>query len=206
MSVEQAEGGGTTMVEEVTLPALDIKTMELKLIGDSPMIQHKFSEKARKQIEEKQAQKASAGRKKRDPKAEYKASMHEYPGGGYGFPAGGIKKAAIRGVKMAGAVMTDMRAAFHVVGEGDDQLVKIDGKPSMRTDMVRLQGNSADIRYRGQFKKWSAKLLIRYNARAVSPEQIANFFRLGGFGNGLGENRPQYGGSYGMFHVAMEDE
>lgn len=202
MTVAQQDPG----IVEVSLPRLEICTMEMELVGDSPLILNRFPEKARREIEGKQAQEASVGRKKRKPKEEYKASLYEHPKGGYGFPAGGLKQAAIRGSKAAGAVMADMRGAFHVVGDGEEQVVKINGKPSMRTDMVRLKGTVADIRYRGQFKEWSMTLLVRYNARAVSPVQIINFFQLAGFGVGIGEWRPQHNGQMGMFHVAVEGE
>lgn len=195
------------VIEEITLPQLEICTMELKLIGDSPLISNQFPEKARKQMEDKHKGAASAGRPKRKPKEEYKASLYTHPGGGYGFKATAFKLSAIRGAKAAGAIMADMRGAFHVIGVGEDQLVQITGKPSMRTDMVRLaKGGTCDLRYRGQFKEWSTTLLIKYNARAVTPAQIINFFRLAGFGVGIGEWRCEHGGQYGAFHVAIESE
>lgn len=78
----------------------------------------------------------------------------------------------------------------------------------MREDMVQIGGMSkvADIRYRGEFPTWRAKLNIRYNASAISPEQILTMLNLGGFANGVGEWRPSRDGSFGTFHVASADE
>ena len=45
-----------------------------------------------------------------------------------------------------------------------------------------------------------------YNASAVSPEQIINYFNIGGFGVGVGEWRPEKDGQWGRFHVATDGE
>lgn len=61
---------------------------------------------------------------------------------------------------------------------------------------------TADIRYRGEFQEWSALLPIQYNAGVITKEQLANMLNMGGFAVGVGEWRPEKGGSYGMYHVA----
>ena len=71
----------------------------------------------------------------------------------------------------------------------------------MREDMVRVGMGVADIRYRGEFKTWSAEFSVRYNASAISLEQLVNLFNLGGFACGIGEWRAEKGGTYGMYHV-----
>lgn len=87
--------------------------------------------------------------------------------------------------------------AFHIMGD----LVEIEGTPEMREDMVRVGMGVADMRFRGEFKTWSACIPIRYNQGVFSAEQIVNLFNLGGFGCGVGEWRPEKGGSFGMYHV-----
>jgi hypothetical protein len=72
----------------------------------------------------------------------------------------------------------------------------------MREDMVRLQGSTADIRYRGQFVEWSAAVPVLVNTVALSIEQLANLFVLAGFAVGVGEWRPERNGQYGRFEVA----
>ena len=76
----------------------------------------------------------------------------------------------------------------------------------MREDMVMVGGmtKTADIRYRMEFQNWWAEIRIRYNANAISPEQIANLFNMGGFSNGIGEWRPSRDGAHGTFTVAVE--
>jgi hypothetical protein len=82
-------------------------------------------------------------------------------------------------------------------------MVEINGEPTMREDMVRVGMGTADIRYRGEFKQWSAILPITYNSRAISPEQILNLIMIAGFAIGIGEWRPERDGNYGRFEIAQ---
>ena len=82
------------------------------------------------------------------------------------------------------------------------ELVKIEGEPTMREDMVRVGMGTADLRYRGEFREWSTTFMIRYNANVLSVEQHVNLFNTAGFAIDVGEWRPQKDGSYGMFRVA----
>jgi len=67
--------------------------------------------------------------------------------------------------------------------------------------MVRLNGKTADIRHRGEFKEWSADLEVQYNEDWISAEQIANLISLAGFSVGVGEWRPEKNGQYGTFEI-----
>lgn len=183
----------------ISIPKIDVRHMEVTLIGDSPLICHKWSEKAKKEMLDKQMKKAKAARAAKDPEADFHASLYQMPDGGYGFPCVAFKSAAVGACRFSeGIKMTEARGAFHIVGE----LAKIDGVPTMREDMVRVGMGSADIRHRGEFKTWRVTLLVSYNASAFSPEQIINLLNIAGFGVGVGEWRPEKDGSYGRFHVA----
>ena len=145
------------------------------------------------------------GKKKRNPKEDYEASLYPYPGGGYGFPAVAFKKAACRAAKDSKLGITGAKGALHFIGVGKDALVKIQGAPNKRDDMVRIGMGTTDIRYRGEFKKWSAVLTIRYNRRRLSMAQVLNLLQTGGFESGVGELRPEKTGhDHGMFHVVLE--
>jgi hypothetical protein len=121
-----------------------------------------------------------------------------HPDGGYGFPAIAFKAAAVDAATFVdGITKVEMRGAFHI----NDELVKIEGSPAPREDVVRVGMGTADLRYRAEFKKWKTTLTIRYNSRAISAEQITNMFQNAGFAIGIGEWRPQKDGRNGMFHV-----
>lgn len=185
----------------ISIPRIDVRYMEITLIGDSPLISHKWSDKAKKQMLDKQMKKAKSGKEAKNPEQDFKDSLYEHPEGGYGFPCVAFKAAAVGACRFAdGMKMTEARGAFHVVGE----LAKIEGEPTQREDMVRIGMGIADIRHRGEFKTWRTTLTIAFNASAISVEQITNLLNLAGFGVGVGEWRPEKDGPYGRFHVATE--
>lgn len=183
------------------MPSMDIRYISIKLIGDSPLICHAWSPKAKKEMLDKQMKKAKGGREAKNPEKDFEESLYKV-NGGYGFPVRAFKKAAVDACRnISGIPMTLARGAFHIDGD----LVPIKGEPTPREDMVRIQ-TTTDIRYRGEFKVWSVILSIRYNAAVLSAEQIVNLFNIAGFAVGVGEWRPEKNGSNGMFHVAQEGE
>lgn len=53
--------------QKIELPALKIEQITLMLIGDSPLIVHAWSEKAKKQMLDKQMKKATSGKEAKNP-------------------------------------------------------------------------------------------------------------------------------------------
>lgn len=174
-----------------------IRTVALMIEGTNSLICHSWSDRHKKEILDKQMKKAKTGRDAKNPEQDYKDSLYPHPDGGYGFPAIAFKNAAVRAAKQAGINMTDARGMFYIAGD----LVKIDGTPSMREDMVVLNKKSADIRYRGEFKEWKAELKITINESVASVEQIINLFNLAGFSVGVGNWRPECNGQFGTFKI-----
>lgn len=189
---------------EIVIPPIEIHRMKIQLVGDSPLIVHRWSEKAKKQILEKQMKIAQPGKTAKDPEQDFQDSLYIHPEGGFGFPAIAFKAAAVSACRFSdGTKMTFARGAFHIEGE----LVKIEGdEPIMREDMVRVGMGTADIRYRGEFKNWSVTIPVSFNKHALSEAQIINLFNLAGFGVGVGEWRPEKDGSNGRFHVAVNGD
>jgi hypothetical protein len=202
----------------IELPALKIGLMEVTIVGDTPLIVHAWSSKAKREMLDKQMKVAKGAKEAKNPKADFEASLYRLPDGGYGFPSVAFKGAAVTaGTSVAGITKVAARQAFHVLGEDADvqgafdgcksrvNLVRVEGgPPSMREDMVRVGMGTADLRYRGEFVDWHAKILVRYNANVLSESQILNLLNTAGFAVGVGEWRPEKDGSNGMFHVATE--
>lgn len=185
------------MSESITLERPDIRVIEIHIRGTAPLICHKWSEKAKKEMLAKQMKKSSPGKEAKDPERDYRDSLYVMEDGGYGFPAIAFKAAMVRAGTYADLKMTFLRGAFHI----NHEFVRIIGEPSMREDMVRVGMGTADIRYRGEFKTWEAVLPIVYNARAISPEQLANLIIIAGFSVGIGEWRPEKDGQFGTFAI-----
>lgn len=201
----------------ITIPAIDLRTATITLRGDTPLIMHKWSEKAKKQMLDKQMKVAvSKGHDAKDPFADFVDTIYfigEKPeinspedfqraidnGARFGFPAVGVKASAVSAGFRAGVTknLVSMNGAFHI----DSEFIEIKGTPQMREDMVRVGMGVADIRYRAEFPEWSATFDVRYNAGVLSLAQLCNLFNLGGFAVGIGEWRPEKGGNYGRYHV-----
>ena len=181
----------------LSVPAPRIVSLKIHVQGTAPLISHRWSDKAKAMMLAKQTKKATQAKDAKNPEQDFEDSLYRTENGGYGFPAVAFKSAAVRAGTYADQHMTFLRGAFHVSGE----LVEIDGQPEPREDMVRLNGKTADIRYRGEFAKWSAAVPVELNEAVLSVEQLVNLFTIAGFAVGIGEWRPERNGQYGRFAV-----
>lgn len=184
-----------------------IRQVTIPIVGISPLIVHAWSEKSKKMISDKQAGKAKNKKHEiRDPEADYEQAKHIAEDGWEGLPAAAIKAAMIRGAKMVGMVMKDVQAAFFVNADCEKtQLVRLHGESRMRMDMVRVGMGAADIRYRPEYPEWYIELNIDFNEGLISIDQLHQIVKAAGYGNGLGEMRPEKGKfNYGRFKLANE--
>lgn len=185
---------------------LNIERIKIPLIGESSLILHAWSEKAKKMILDKQMKKAAAGKEAKNPEQDVLNCF--YPPADdetslYGFPAVAFKAAFVAAARtFAGLKMTELRAAMHITCEH----VPIYGAWAPREDMVRVSNGVADIRYRPEFAQWGTVLPVAFNAGYMSREQVANLFQSAGFSCGVGEWRPERNGAHGMFRVGDMSE
>ncbi len=194
-------GDGVDKKPELNIKGLKIEFCNFNIVGTAPLIVHRFSEKAIRMIEDKQKKK-SKDRSERDPQAEMDSCLYKFVDGKRtGFPANGFKAAMIRAGKSLEYVMKDLQSQFFVVGTDGGDLVEIKGEYALRTDMVRVGQGVADIRYRPEYKEWTAELIIKYNSAVISNEQLGQLVIAAGFGCGIGEMRPEKSksGSYGVW-------
>lgn len=187
--------------EEIKFKPINLQTLGIRINGETPLIMHKWSEKAKKQIRDKQQKKPEAQKAKeaRNPEQEFKEAIYTDTDGDYCFPSIAFKKAAVEACRQADITMALARTLFFVEGE----FVKIESdEPIMREDTVVIGRGTTDLRYRPEFRNWSCELRIRYNADVISPEQLIGIFELAGFASGIGEDRPnRTGNNFGMFTV-----
>lgn len=216
----------TKKSEIVNIERLKIEHRQITIVGDTPLIVHAWSEKAKKEMLEKQQKKTKTSSKAiRDPFAEFMNACYwitEKPkedteeafaeaiqnGAKFGFPVTAIKQAAQSTLYRLGVIPNQMimRGAFFIKGIGENQLGEIitPYPPECREDMVKIGGISktSDLRYRPCFNDWKMVLDVEYNASSdMTWEQIVNGINTAGFMNGIGEWRPEKDGPYGRFHV-----
>ena len=208
----------------IEIKPINIVTTTVRIAGDTPLIMHRWSEKAKRMILEKQMKKTkSSAKEAKNPVEDFIESIYwmegkpsEYTeeafdescrnGARFGFPVTAIKQATISSAYRNGITkdMASLRGAFFIAGEGSELLAEVKGcVPTMREDMVRVGMGVADIRFRGEFANWYMDLQVSYNANgAYTLDQIINLINVGGFSCGIGEWRPEKDGNYGMYHVA----
>lgn len=129
--------------------------LRVPILGVSPLIVHRFSEKAKRMMLDN-----ATGRKTpkepKDPDAEYEACFYRLADERYGFPADAFKQATVGAARFYGkqVTMTALKQFVFISGEiGDDgrQLVEIHGEPRMRHDVVRVGRGGSENRFRPEF-------------------------------------------------------
>lgn len=222
----------TTKTELVEIKPIEMKTMEIEIIGDTPLIMHAWSEKAKRMMLETQQGKAK-GKKKpvRNPVDDFIQSLYwltEKPvykedaseeecekafneaiakGAKFGFPITAFKQAGNAAAYRMGWVknQTGLKGAYFLNAEFGDMVEIISDTPIMREDMVKIGMGTADIRYRGEFRNWRAKFKVTVNTSGTfNIENILNVINAGGVVCGVGEWRPEKDGQFGMYHIKTE--
>lgn len=178
-----------------------IFSVDITIQGTSPLITHKFSERAIDAMLAKQQKLAAKPREAKEPQQDFEESIYRTESGEPGFPALGINRCMVNAARFVdGLKMTVLRGAIQI--PADTVLPVIGDGPQMRRDMVRLQGGVADVRFRAQWQTgWQITVPVRFNAGVLSVDQVVNLLNVGGFGVGVGEWRPERNGDFGRFEV-----
>lgn len=213
----------------VELPEIKLKSFTLQIVGDTPLICHAWSKKAKQELLHKQLKKAAEAKEVRRPMVDFAESLYWLtekpnfdnltdeqaaeiladiiPKSKFGFPTTAFKSAALDAGFQQGALASKAGtgALAKTTARGAirvrNEFAIIDGTPTPREDVTKIGMGTAFLCYRAEFKTWRTELQIDFNANVVTVEQIANLFKLGGFANGVGEWRPARDGIYGTFHV-----
>ncbi len=193
------------------------------IVGDTPLITHAWSQKAKLEMLQKQVKASRAGKDARDPQADFVSSLYEMGDGTYGFPATGVKNCILSAAhKDKGIARSAVMSALWIDAQMirtrpalagavcDMPLVRIiGGDPEMREDMVKIGGGLnkiANLAYRGQFTVWAMKISGRFNASVITAENLAFLIQESGMASGLGEWRNERKGMFGAFHLATPAE
>lgn len=213
----------------ITMEKIERKTVNLRVVGDSPLITHCWSEKAKKQMLDAMTG-ASKGKKKppKRPVIEFIDSLYwltEKPvladdatdeeaeaafekavseGAQFGFPAIGLKLAGNSAAYRLGWVKNQMqlRGCYYIEPEIGDCVIIRGDAPIMREDCVTVGMGGTDLRYRGQFNNWYMDIKLVFTpAFGFSLEALINVLNAGGFACGIGEWRTERDGLFGKYHI-----
>lgn len=221
----------TKKTETIEIKPIEMKIVEVTLVGDTPLIMHAWNEKAKRMMLEAQQGKAKGKKKEtKNPVDDFIQSMYWLKnkpdtdgmnedeckeafeqaienGAKFGFPVTAFKQAAISAAYRMGWAKDKMslRGVFFIDTDYGDMAEIISDSPTIREDMVKIGMGTADIRYRGEFNHWHTTIRLKYNANGqYSLENILNILNAGGMVCGVGEWRPERDGQFGMFHVKTD--
>lgn len=191
--------------QTIKIPRIDFKMAKITLVGETPLLVQKFTEKAKKQMEEKHQKRAKTAREARDKEQEFQDSLYRIDNKTYGIPAAGIKNCAVSACRFIdGVPMTLAKGAFQVVGDESGLIPLKASEPVMDERIVRIGNFGKKVampRYRGRFDKWEVSFTVKYNNGIMSAEQLLNLYENAGFAVGLCEYRPEKSGNLGQFRV-----
>lgn len=204
-TMAKAAGTKTATPNILEIERLQTEIMMVPIIGTSPLMVHRFSEKAKRQMLDTM-QGIKRVRENKDPEAEFEGAFYRFADGRFGFPAIGFKDCAVSAARFySGITMVLLRQILFVNGElgvDNQALVEIEGDQAiMREDVVRVGMNGTDLRYRPQFTNWRATLKVRYIKSQLSQASVLSLIDAGGMGVGVGEWRPEKGGDMGTFTI-----
>lgn len=190
-------------VAALVLDRIAAETLRVPIIGMSPLVVHRFSEKAKRQMLDAMQGRKSPKRAK-NPTEEYEEAAYRFEDGGYGMPVTAFKKATIGAARFYHNVtMTGLRQCLFMRGEiGRDgiALTRIAGEPRMREDVVKV-GRGTDLRYRPEFRQWAVTLEVVYVTAMLTRASVLSLIDAGGMGVGVGEWRPERQGDFGTYRI-----
>ena len=198
MAKKTTKAAGTT----VQITPANLKVVVLKIVGTTPYVQNKFSNKAKEQMMAKQAAGSTAKKGARKPpkdfdecvkNATYSVNGKNNPNG-Y-IPATAIKAAMVSACRLVDFHMTVSKQCFNIDADAYDKdelipLIKITkGKPKRFDQAVNVQ-MTTDIRSRPMWDAgWEANVSIEYDADRFTLEDIVNLLARAGKQVGIGEGR-----------------
>jgi len=199
--VKKKAAATATATEALVIEPLKIGKITLDVEGEM-LIVHRFAEKARKEIRDKQQQIKHKQREKRDPQAEYEAAKYLDEDGNHCVPVIAFKNAMLGEARFLprDVTMVLLKGALFVQGDrwttcGMAAVPLRYKSERMREDMVRLSGigRPADLRYRPEYRDWSCTLTIEFDTRVLSAQMVVNLLNASGFNCGVMEWRPEAG-------------
>lgn len=217
-TTEQKNGNGngvalhvpTGGADPIAIDQIASERLIVPIVGTAPLIVHRFSEKAKRQmLDNMQGRKTP--KEPKNPEAEYEAAFYTFEDGSYGFPALAFKDATVGAARYYGksVTMTALKQFMFFHGErGSDgrALVRVEGEPKMREDVVTVNRSGSDLRYRPEFWPWTTELMVTYVTATLTRSSVLSLIDAGGMGVGVGEWRPERNGDFGTYRIDPDRE
>lgn len=193
---------GPTVVEtkNVLIKPPNFATAAINIVGTAPYLQNRFSSDNKGKMMEKQKEGSGQAKKRKakppkDFQKVYEGSMHVSQEGWHGIPASALRIAMVEACRLTEMDMVRAKMCIRILEDGLDKenlepLVRINGKPRMFIDRVKIGISSTDLAARAIFEKWSATVRVQWDADVFSASDIANLLARAGWQVGIGAGRP----------------
>lgn len=187
--------------------------MDFCVIGTSPIILNRMSEKAQRELllpkgRKNAAEKAST--LKHDPMAEFRSSPYMSLGDS------GATRLQLLASMFKGAMRT---AALDIPGAKKAQIgrlvyiegdrVDLFGVPQLLMSVTRSadMNRTPDVRSRAIVPEWACRLTVKFVKPIMREQSVANLLAAGGITAGVGDWRVEKGaGSYGTFRLCASND
>jgi hypothetical protein len=184
---------------------------ECCILGTSPLILNRMSEKAKRELLMPKGRKNAIDKAtslKHNPVEEYRASAYRMPETQptlLGILSTAFKRAmGTAALDMPGAKKAQIGRLTYI--EGD--YVGIFGVPQLFMSIVRSadMNKTPDVRTRAIVPHWACRVRVTYVEPLIRPQAVANLLAAAGLTVGVGDWRPEKGaGSYGQFQIVGGD-
>jgi hypothetical protein len=184
----------------VEIGEIEVASITFNILGVTPLICNRQSEKAKRQLllpplPQNKAQRTQT--LKHEPFDEFRASPYlsrreTNPKTWLHLPSGMFKKApAQAALDIPGATKAQIGRLVSVSSES----IPLWGIPYMRADMVRQAGISKtpDVRFRACLPEWASQVTYKYLPRIISPNSLSNLVFAAGIIVGIGDYRVEKG-------------
>ena len=208
---------------EISILELQEQTIKFFLLGNSPMIFNRLSEKAKRELlmpAPKKNQMERASSLKHEPLQEFRASAHKLKDDNaptlLAMPAicfkGALRNAALDipgAFKSSIGRLTRVTGVETIPGVPGSEYIPIYGIPKVVCSVVRMadKDRTPDVRTRAIVERWACELEVTFMRPQLRDQGIANLLGAAGVIIGVGDWRQEKGsGSYGLFKVVGNDE
>lgn len=200
--------------EEKAIEIQEIKVGRVKcyIVGVTPMIMHRFDKKAWEELLFPKGRANRAEREqslKHDPIGEFRGALYlnrdpKQPAAIH-IPAGSFSAAISNAaLDLPGASKAQIKRLTTI----SSTQINLFGVPKLIMNMVRSsdQNRTPDVRTRPIFPEWACEIEIEYISSLIREGQVINLLGAAGKIGGIGDWRPQKGGSYGKFRIVQMND
>lgn len=199
--------------QDVDILQVERGTLEVCVLGTSPIILNRMSEKAKRELLMPKGRKNAVEKAttlKHDPMQEFQASAYRLLNSDaptfLAVLATSFKGAmASAALDLPGAKKAQIGRLTYVNGD----YVPLYGVPQLSMSIVRSadMNKTPDVRTRAIVPHWACRLSVTYIKPLMRPQAVLNLLAAAGMSIGVGDWRPEKGkGNYGQFELVGQDD